>query len=444
VSIFVTTHDPAPAVLLAEPADGVPDVVADQRQLADAVARLAAGSGPVAVDAERASGYRYGQRAYLVQLRRKGSGTLLVDPIPFPDLLAIQQVIGDEEWILHAAHQDLPCLAEVGLRPARVFDTELAARLAGFERVGLASVVEQLLGYTLEKGFSAADWSTRPLPQDWLRYAALDVELLIELRELLRADLERQGKLAWAEQEFAAAVKLEPKAPPADPWRRTSGIHRVRSRRQLAAVRALWFARDARARDRDIAPGRVLPDSAIVNAALTGPKSRDALAALPVYSGPRMRRSIQVWWDALQEAAHLPDSDLPGPAASTGLPPAGRWADRDPAAAARLAATRYTLRGIALEHALPAENLLEPALQRKLAWSPPGPIEPRTVSETLSAGGARPWQVELTADALAAALLDPEPIAAVAQAEAEAARLEAEEAQRALLAQTEATEPAAS
>jgi ribonuclease D len=444
VSAFVTTQDSARAVLLAEPADGVPDVVADPKQLAEAVARLAAGSGPVAVDAERASGYRYGQRAYLVQLRREGSGTLLIDPIPFPDLLAIQHVIGGEEWILHAAHQDLPCLAEVGLRPSRVFDTELAARLAGFERVGLASVVEQLLGYTLEKGFSAADWSTRPLPQDWLRYAALDVELLIELRELLGAELERQGKLAWAEQEFAAAAKAEPKPPPADPWRRTSGIHRVRSRRQLASVRALWFARDARARDRDIAPGRVLPDSAIVNAALTAPKSREALAGLPVFSGPRMRRSIQVWWDALHEAMHLPDAELPGPAASTGLPPAGRWADRDPAAAARLAATRYTLRAIAAEHALPAENLLEPALQRKLAWSPPNPIDPRAVAEALSAGGARPWQVELTADALAAALLDPEPIAAAAQAEAEAARLEAEEAQRALIAQAEAAEPAAS
>jgi ribonuclease D len=444
VSDFVTTQDPARAVLLAEPAEGVPDVVADPEQLSAAVARLAAGTGPVAVDAERASGYRYGQRAYLVQLRRAGSGTLLIDPIPFADLIAIQRVIGDAEWILHAAHQDLPCLAELGLRPSRVFDTELAARLAGFERVGLASVVEQLLGYTLEKGFSAADWSTRPLPQDWLRYAALDVELLIELRDLLEAELERQGKLAWAEQEFAAAVRAEPKPPPADPWRRTSGIHRIRSRRQLALVRALWFARDARARERDIAPGRVLPDAAIINAALTSPKTREALAALPVFSGPRMRRSLNVWWEALDEAMHLPDSELPGPAASTGLPPAGRWADRDPAAAARLAATRYTLRAIAADHTLPVENLLEPALQRKLAWSPPDPVTPESVALALSAGGARPWQVELAADALASALLDPEPIAAAAQAEADAARLEAEQAQRALLADAEATEPAAS
>jgi ribonuclease D len=444
VSDFVTTHEPSRAILLAEPADGVPDVVDDPDKLAEAVARLAAGNGPVAIDAERASGYRYGQRAYLVQLRRVGSGTLLVDPIPLAGLEPIQDVIGDAEWILHAAHQDLPCLAEVGLLPSRVFDTELAARLAGFERVGLASVVEQLLGYTLEKGFSAADWSTRPLPQDWLRYAALDVELLIELRELLGSELERQGKLGWAEQEFAAAVNAVPKPPPADPWRRTSGIHRVRSRRQLASVRALWFARDARARSRDIAPGRVLPDSAIVNAALASPKTKDALVALPVFSGPRMRRTVQLWWDAIAEATHLPDAELPGPAASTGLPPAGRWADRDPDAAARLAATRYTLRAIAAEHTLPVENLLEPALQRKVAWSPPDPITRESVAEALAAGGARPWQVELSTDALVAALRDPGPLAAAAAAEADAARLEAEEAQRAILAADEPVAPAAS
>ncbi len=121
-----------------------------------------------------------------------------------------------------------------------MFDTELAARLAGFERVGLASVVELLLGFTLEKGFSAADWSTRPLPQDWLRYAALDVELLIELRELLGAELERQGKLEWAEQEFAAAVLAGPKPPHGRPLaphqRHPSGPQPSPARRRAGAL----------------------------------------------------------------------------------------------------------------------------------------------------------------------------------------------------------------
>jgi len=106
----------------------------------------------VAVDAERASGYRYGQRAYPVQLRRNGSGTGLLDPVPLPDLSVIQDAIADEEWVLHAVNRDLPCLAEIGLVPRRIFDTELAARLAGLPRVGLGAVVESLLGYSLQKG----------------------------------------------------------------------------------------------------------------------------------------------------------------------------------------------------------------------------------------------------------------------------------------------------
>src|SRR4030095_12945005 len=114
--------------------------------------------------------------------------------------------LAEGEWVLHAASQDLACLAELGMKPRRLFDTELAARLAGFERVGLAALTEQLLGFTLEKHHSAADWSTRPLPQAWLSYAALDVELLVELRDALAAELIAQGKDEWAAEEFAALV----------------------------------------------------------------------------------------------------------------------------------------------------------------------------------------------------------------------------------------------
>src|SRR5690606_37661080 len=193
-----------PAVPLLEPREGVPAVVA--------------------VDAERASGYRYGQRAYLIQMRRAGAGTALIDPIACPDLSGLDAALADTEMVLHAANQDLPCLAEVGLVPRRLFDTELAGRLLGYPRVGLGSMVENVLGYVLEKGHSAADWSTRPLPEDWLRYAALDVELLIELRDALEEELEAAGKLEWAREEFDAILATPPKPPRPDPWRRTSGI----------------------------------------------------------------------------------------------------------------------------------------------------------------------------------------------------------------------------
>jgi len=392
-------------VPLTEPRDGVPEPVTTEAALAAATALLAAGTGPVAVDAERASGYRYGQRAYLVQLRRAGAGTVLVDPVPLPDLSSLGEAVADVEWVLHAASQDLPCLAEVGMRPTTIFDTELAGRLLGYEKVGLGAMVERLLGLSLEKGHSAADWSTRPLPRAWLAYAALDVEVLVELRDLLEAELAASGKLGWAREEFAAVVAAPPPAPRAEPWRRTSGIHRIRGRQALAAVRGLWESRDALARQRDVAPGRLLPDSAIVAAAVADPKSAEELSRLPVYGGRQQLRQLRRWYAALSGARSLPDSELPlGAVPSDAPPPPNRWADRDPDAAARLAAARAVLAALSERHTVPVENLLAPDLVRRLAWQPPADPSPAGVAAALAAGAARPWQVELAAVPLAAAL----------------------------------------
>ncbi|MFD1214569.1 ribonuclease D, partial [Arthrobacter sp. GCM10027362] len=253
----------APAlVLLDEPREGIPPVVATPDGLERAAAALAAGTGPAGVDAERASGFRYGQRAFLVQIRREGAGTWLIDPEPFGNLDIIDEALRGVEWILHAATQDLPCLRELGMNPDKLFDTELAARLAGLPRVGLAAVIENLLGFTLAKEHSAADWSTRPLPEPWLRYAALDVEVLIELREALITRLESDGKFSYAEEEFEALRAAPPAPSRTDPWRRTSGLHQIRDRRQLAAARELWREREQLAAERDVAPGRLIPDSA--------------------------------------------------------------------------------------------------------------------------------------------------------------------------------------
>jgi ribonuclease D len=392
--------------LLAEPADGVPEPIDSSEQLAELVAAMAAGTGPVAVDAERASGYRYSQRAYLVQLRRAGAGTALIDPIALPGLSQLGAALADAEWILHAASQDLPCLSELGLHPATLFDTELAGRLLGVERVALGTMVEQHLGLRLEKGHSAADWSTRPLPRDWLVYAALDVELLVELRDVLAGLLAEAGKTEWARQEFEA-VRLAPApAPRADPWRRTSGIHKLRNRRQLAVVRELWHARDSYAAQRDVAPGRLLPDSAVIEAARAMPKRAGELAALPVFGGPRQRRQLNRWFDAVERARDLPDDELPPVTGGSGdgMPPPSRWRDRDPEAAARLAACREAVNLIAEANTVLAQNLLASDVIRRLCWTPPAPVDEAAVRDRLAELGARPWQVELTAQALTAAL----------------------------------------
>ena len=399
-------EEPLPVPVLREPRDGVPEPITTDAQLADVVAAVRTGRGPIAVDAERASGYRYSQRAYLVQLRQAGVGTVLIDPIALPDLTSLQEAIGDAEWILHAAGQDLPCLAELGLAPARLFDTELAGRLLGDERVALGTMVERHLGVGLEKGHSAADWSTRPLPYEWLAYAALDVELLVDLRGVLADELEQAGKTEWARQEFEA-VRLTPALPPRiDPWRRTSGIHRLRNRRQLAMVRAIWEARDAYAAERDIAPGRVLPDSAIVEAARVGPATIGDLLALPVFGGPRQRRRADRWFAALEAARALPDAELPPitGGGGDGIPAPSRWRERDPQAAARLAAARAVVAEIAERHQVLAQNLLASDVVRRLAWSPPAERTAEAVAARLAELAARPWQIELTAEPLAAAL----------------------------------------
>jgi ribonuclease D len=393
-------------VLLDMPADGVPDVVMDERELVRAARAIAAGNGPVAIDAERASGYRYGQRAYLIQMRREGSGTWLVDPIACPDLSPISDAIADVEWILHAATQDLPCLAEVGLHPTQLFDTELAGRLIGLPRVGLAAVVEHYLGLHLAKEHSAVDWSTRPLPEPWLRYAALDVEVLGQVRDLMADDLATQDKTPWAEQEFDSLTRFTGPPVRVEPWRRTSGMHKVRNRRGAAMVRELWQTRDAIAVERDTAPGRVLPDAALIDLAIKGPRT-----AADIQDGPgarSVRRYQRQWLNALERARLLPETDLPILTPhSDGPPPARAWADRDPVAAARLAQARMVLGQFAQARNIPIENILSPDSIRRVLWSPPSDSTIDSVTAALIALGARQWQVDIVSPILEEAINRP-------------------------------------
>ncbi|MBO3732415.1 ribonuclease D [Glycomyces sp. NEAU-S30] len=383
----------------------MPPLIQTSGELAEAAARIEAGSGPIAIDTERASGFRYSGRAYLIQLRRAGAGSVLVDPIPIEDLGPLRRALTGPEWILHAASQDLPCLEELELRPAKLFDTELAARLCNFEKVGLASITEQLLGYRLEKQHSAADWSSRPLPHDWLVYAALDVELLIELRGKLAAELAKQGKAVWADAEFEHVRLAGPPKPRKEPWRRTSGIHKVRGAKALGRVRAVWEARDNLARKLDRAPGKVLPDAAIVEAATADPTDFAELMSLPGFRRRGGRTNARLWLAALADARLVPNDELPSTTPPQDGPPAThRWADRDPVAAERLAAAREVVTAAAEQYNLPAENLIAPALVRGLAWEPPKKVTEKHVRTILADGGARAWQVDLLAEGLAKAL----------------------------------------
>ncbi len=400
--------DGPPPILLTEPEGGVPTVTTTPAQLADVVAAFAAGSGPIAADAERASGFRYGQATYLVQFKRQGAGIALIDAHALPDLSSFHEAMGDAEYVFHAASQDLPGMHDLNIRPAAIFDTELAARLLGWPKVGLAAVIEKELGFTLAKEHSAQDWSVRPLPASWLAYAALDVEVLIELREGIAHHLIEADKLEWARQEFEAVRLATPPEPRVDPWRRTAGTHTVRDTRGLAIVRALWDERDAEAQRRDITPGRVLRDAAIVAAARVKPSSLDALLQVPEWQTRGTKRAASRWWPAIELAMALHESQLPAKRAAHGDgPPQPRmWAEKRPEAAVRHSCAREVIAGICAAHNLPAENLLQPDALRRLCWEYEGGGEAH-VRSFLAARHARQWQIDLVAQPLADAFDNP-------------------------------------
>lgn len=402
--------DPAnevePVSAAREPEPHAPlHVIATRDEFLFAVGRLAEGDGPFAVDAERASGFRYSQRAYLIQIFRRGSGAFLFDPPAIGDFSELAALMADEEWILHAASQDLACLREVGLDPRRIFDTELGARLAGLPRVGLGPVVEQLLGIHLAKEHSAADWSTRPLPQSWLVYAALDVELLPELRDKIGDILEAADKTEIARQEFDAVLARETPVRE-EPWRRLSGLHTLRSGRNLAVARALWTARDDYAREIDTAPGRLIPDGSLVLAARTLPSSKRDLAAMKEFTGRASRSQLDRWYAAIE--AGLAETELPQVRPpSDALPPPRVWADKNPEADGRLKRARAALTALSESREIPMENLLTPELLRRVAWHPVEPITAAGVAAALAALGARPWQLDATSQVIADAFVAP-------------------------------------
>lgn len=397
--------------LLAKPRVTDVRLVETADQLAQATALLAKSFGPFALDAERASGFKYSQRAYLIQVHRAGTPIFLIDPIQIAaespeSIKQFAELLHTDEWILHAASQDIPCLRELGIVPSKIFDTELGSRIAGLPRVGLGAVTEHFLKLRLAKEHSAVDWSTRPLAADWLNYAALDVDVLLELREGVAALLLEQGKLEWAEQEFANVAAMQAKEPKIDRWRGMSGMHDVKDSRSLAIARELWFAREALAEKLDVSPGRLIPDSSIVGLAANPVKSRPELAASKSFSGRASRSYLDTWWAALSEGLNtrdLPPTRLP----SMGVPNHRTWANRYPEADARLKAVRAVLAEISSELQIPVENLLTPDFSRQLCWEPPQPTNKDSIAESLRKMGARAWQIEKTSLAIADAINSP-------------------------------------
>jgi len=413
---------------LTAPEGGTPKVIENETEFSRALQELTGGTGPIAIDAERASGFKYSSRAYLIQLNRRNGGLHLLDPIALqnsPLIAKLSDLISQNESIIHASSQDLPCLREFGIHPKKLFDTELGARIAGFPKVGLAPLCENLLEISLAKEHSAVDWSIRPLRNEWLDYAALDVAVLIDLRDKVEAALRDSNKLAWAEEEFAASLKAELLKPRPEPWRRTSGMHQIRSRFELAIIRSLWQARDEIAKDIDLAPGRLLNDAVIIELARNKPKKREEFLDLPIVK-MRIRSEIQIsyidrWLSVLNEAYDISEENWPEMRARGDSLPAPRiWREKFPIANAQLQHVRRNLTEISEKYSIPQENLLSPEILKRVIFNS-GKEEVMSYSESqvseirskLRELGARNWQVDIVADAIARAKSEslPPPVA---------------------------------
>ncbi len=393
-----------------KPIAGMPELITDLAGLKNACLQLAKGTGPIAIDAERASGYKYSQRAYLIQIHRKDGGLHLIDPIPFQleDFVPLNEILQSCETIIHASTQDLPCMREIGLNPTSLFDTELGSRIAGMAKVGLGPLTEELLGFRLAKEHSAVDWSIRPLHPEWLIYAALDVDVLLDLRDAVEAKLIESNKLAWVKEEFAAILASPAPQPKTDRWKKTSGIHKVKRPDQLAIVRELWRARDEIGREKDIAGGRILSEHAIVSAASTVPKNINELKGISAFTR-QPPELLKKWWDAIAIASTNPEFKIKAPPSDSPPTQMRVWREREPVAYARLTHAKAKLKEVATANSIPVENMASPDLVRKLCWYAPLP-DLAHVKAALLKAGARKWQIELIAPTLAEIQFETEPL----------------------------------
>ena len=376
----------------------------------DAAGALEHGRGPFAVDTERASSFRYGDRAFLVQVHRRGAGTFLIAPEGHRDAVraSFAPVLNGAEWIIHAAGEDLRSLAHLGLHPGVLFDTELASRIAGFDRPNLAAMVERFVGVELEKGHGHEDWSRTPLPASWQEYAALDVEYLNELAEALTEQLDADGKLGWAYQEFDHLIAAYSRAPrPEKTWRDIKGLSTLRDQSSLQVARELWQAREQLSKDRDISPGRLLSNRALVDIARAEPATPHDLSraigrsAIP----PReARRWLSVVERALaSEPANWPQRRV---TRTDAAPSKSGWERHYPESWRMLQLCREAIADAAATMDLQPEILLSPANLREAVWNAPahGPAwDTHQAAQVLETTGARPWQVGVAAPILSAA-----------------------------------------
>jgi ribonuclease D len=357
-------------------------LVESQRGL-EAVLSELTGEPLIAADTEAASFHRYHDRVYLVQLSSR-TRTVVVDPLAVEDLAPLGRILADAavETVFHDADYDLRLLdQQYGFRAAHVFDTRVAAQLLNEPGIGLAALLEKHLGVSLDKRFQRADWSTRPLSADMLRYAAADTRHLPALRDILRDGLVERGRLAWATEEFALLEQV--RWGPADDgepgFLRIKGAKALRGR-SLAALRELHQWREETAARSDRAAFRIVNTEPLLEIARTLPTDATGLRAIRGVGPDLVERRGREILGAVRRALELPEQELPRIERGPRRAP-------DPALEARIEQLKAKRNELAIRFDLAPGVLCPNSTLEAIARA-----APRMVDELRAIPGVRNWQ----------------------------------------------------
>ena len=348
----------------------------------------------LALDTEGASFHRFVDRIYLLQLSTRDRHAV-IDPLPLGTPAGLGALLESPavEVVFHDADYDVRLLQQdYGWKITNIFDTRVAAQLLGYTAFGLAALLQRFFDVKLDKKHQRADWSMRPLTPDMLDYAAQDTRFLLALKDIMSAELEKTGRMAWAREEFALLEGTRwADEEPGTSFLKLKGARDL-NRRELAVLRELVPWRDAVAKQMDRATFRVLGNEQLLDIARTQPTSREALGRIKGMPRGIMDQRSGELIDAVQRALAVPESDLPR------FPRAARW-DRDPDFDARVSALKTARDDAATRLALDPGVLCSRDRMEAVARR-----NPATVDEVSEVTELRRWQAGELAEAFVKAL----------------------------------------
>lgn len=350
--------------------------------------------GTIGLDTEGASFHRFVDRIYLLQLSAPGV-TAVLDPLAIgtPPRMAELLQSREVEVVLHDADYDLRLLhQDYGWHLTNIFDTRVAAQLLGIKAFGLAALLERYFGAKLDKKFQRADWSLRPLSAGMLEYAALDTAFLLDLRDKMKAELERAGRWSWAAEEFARleGTRWEPEEP-ATAFMRMKGARDL-SRRELAVLGQVVAFRNSVAAELDRATFRVMGNEVLFELARLQPKAAAELSTIKGMPRGLVERRSREILDAVAKGVAMPEDALPK------YPKSARW-DKDPDFDERVNRLRGVREAVAVKLDLDPGVLASRERLESIARAKPSSLE-----QLLAVPDVRKWQVEVLGEAMLKAL----------------------------------------